>query len=169
MPFKLLQVGKWLLAVDRRTTQAAYRNEQPISACVCDYCQNYFAACRAKLAHSPATVALFRGLGIAPEKEAEVYTMFASTDKTHALYDGFYHFVGQIVETGDGPSYAVIDDKFKVAFTEQNDLLSPGFPQPALQMEFEGFIPWILDDKRAAIDGLDPVRHEFNLKQQRGN
>jgi hypothetical protein len=40
----------------------------------------------------------------------------------------------------------MIDDQFEVTFTERNDLLSAGFPRPALQMEFVGFIPWVLDE-----------------------
>jgi hypothetical protein len=158
-----MHVGKWVLAVDRRATQAAYRNERPISACVCDYCQNYFAACRANVAHSPATLALFQSLGIDPEKEAEIYTLFANPEKTHALYDGFYHFVGRLVETGTGPQYAVIDDLFQVAFTERNSLLSPQFSRPAVQMEFRGFVPWVLEEKRAALDAPSMSLTSFPL------
>ena len=154
MLFEPIQIGRWLIEVDREATQAAYLNEQPISACRCDYCQNYFAACSAKLAHSPATVGLFQSLGITPEKEAEVYALYANPERTHVYYGGFYHLVGRIIDTADGPDYTLIDDRFGVAFTEQNDLLSPGFPRPALQMEFTGFIPWVLDEKRAALDSL---------------
>ncbi len=166
MPFEQRHVGRWLIEVDREATQAAYLNEQPISACGCDYCQNYFAACSAKLAYSPATVSLFQSLGITPEKEAEVYSFYANPEKTHVSYGGFYHLVGRIIDTADGPDYTLIDEHFEVAFTEQNDLLSPGFPRPAIQMEFIGFIPWVLEEKRAALDSLPVVPPQQDQKKK---
>jgi hypothetical protein len=89
MSFEQIKIGRWLIEVDREATQAAYLNEQPISACRCCYCQNYFAACLAQQAHSPATLGLFQSLGITPEKEAEVYAHNANPEKTHAYYGGF--------------------------------------------------------------------------------
>ncbi|GHO50896.1 hypothetical protein [Ktedonospora formicarum] len=157
MPFEPLQIGRWLIEVDREATHAAYLNELPISACGCDDCQNYFAACSAKLAHSSAVMSLFRTLGISPEKEAEVYTLYTNPEKTHASYGGFYHLVGRMISTTNGPNYVQIDDHFEVAITEQNDLLSSGFPRPALQMEFTCSIPWVLEEKRAALDPLPVV------------
>jgi hypothetical protein len=147
MSFEQIKIGRWLIEVDREATQAAYLNEQPISACGCCYCENYVAACCAQQAHSPATLGLFQSLGITPEKEAEVYALNANPERTHTYYGGFYHLVGRIIEPSDEPEgYTMIDDQFEVTFTEQNDLLSAQFPRPALQMEFLGFIPWVLDE-----------------------
>ena len=157
MPFEPIHIGGWLLDVDREATQATYVSERLISACGCDYCQNYYAACLAKLAHSPAMVDLFQRLGISPEKEAEVYTFYANPEKTQVFYGGFYHLVGRIIDKAEGPDYTPIDDHFRVTFTERNALLSPQFPRPALQMEFDGFIPWVLEEKRAILDELDVV------------
>ncbi len=157
MPFEQIKIGRWLIEVDREATQAAYINEQPISTCSCDYCQNYFAACWAGQAHSPATVALFQRLGIAPEKEAEVYVFYGNPEKTHVFYGGLYHLVARIINTTEGPDRTLIDDHFEIAFTEKNELLSAGFPRPALQMNFTGFIPWMLNEKRAALDPLPVV------------
>jgi hypothetical protein len=172
MPYKLMHVGKWLLAVDRRATQAAYRNEQPINTCPCDHCQNYYAAWRAHLAHSPATLALFHNLGMAPEKAAEVLVEAATPEKTHALYEGYSYFVGRLVETGTGPEYAVIDDQFQVQFTEGNRVLPRQFPLPAVQMEFSHLVPWVLDDNRAALDEdceCDHILRKFYARQQQSN
>lgn len=154
MPFERIKIGGWLIEVDREATQAAYLNEHSINTCICDYCQNYFTACRANTAFLPTTVAFFQSLGIAPEKEAEVYDIYANQEKTHVFYGGFYHLVGRIIEKAEGRDYTPIDDQFGVTFTEQNSLLSKGFPRPALQMEFTGLIPWVLDEKR---DSLDPI------------
>jgi len=154
MPFEQIHIGGWLIEVDRKATQAAYLNEHPISACTCDYCQNYFAACSTNRAFSPSTVAFFQSVGIALEKEAEVYTIYANQEKTQAYYGGFYHLVGRIIEKAEGQGYTLIDDQFGVAFSEKISLISKGFPQPALQMEFTSFIPWVLAEKRDALDQL---------------
>lgn len=166
MPFEQIKIGGWLIEVDREATQSAYLNEQPIGACTCDNCQNYFAACCIQRAHSPAVVGFFQSLGIIPEKEAEVYVFYTNPEKTHVYYGGFYHLVGRVINAADGPDYTLIDDQFGVAFTEQNDLLSPGFPRPALQMEFTGFIPWVLEEKRASLDSLPVVSPQQNQKKK---
>ena len=154
MPFELIKIDGWLIEVDREATQAAYLNEHSISTCGCDYCQNYFAACMMHTAHSPATVALFQRLGITPEKEAEVHAIYANQEKTQVSYGGWYHLVSRMIERAEKQAYAVIDDHFEVTFTEKQSLLSNEFPRPVLQMEFTGFIPWVLDEKR---DSLDPI------------
>jgi hypothetical protein len=117
MPFEQIKIGKWLLEVDREATQAAYINEQPINTCSCDYCENYFAACRAGQAHSPATAALFQRLGITPEKEAEVYVFYCYPEKTHVFYRGFYHLVARIIDTTEGPDRTLIDGNFEIYFS----------------------------------------------------
>ncbi len=86
-------------------------------------------------------------LGITPEKEAGVYDCYATNpEKTHISYGGFYHFVGRIVELSNESGYTKIDDLFEVTFSERNSLLSKEFPRPALQMDFVGFIPWVLEE-----------------------
>lgn len=37
-------------------------------------------------------------------------------------------------------------DGFKFGFTKKLELLSGDFPEPALQLEFEGNVPWILQE-----------------------
>ena len=166
MPFEQIKIGGWLIEVDREATQAAYLNEQPISACGCCYCRNYFAACCDQQAHSPATLALFQSLGIAPEKEAEVYTYVedcTNPEDTHVYYEGFYHFVGRIVEPSNKSGDTKIDDLLDITFSERNDLLSKDFPRPALQMEFAGFIPWVLEERISeALPVVFPQQEQQN-------
>ena len=155
MAFTSIQIGAWLIEVDREATQAAYSHENPISACICDYCQNYFVACQASTAYSLAGLALFERLGIAPEKEAEVYAMYANEEKTQAYYGGWYHFVGRLLESAEKPDdYTQVDGSFEVSFAAREDLLSSRFPRPVLQMEFLSFIPWMLEAKRQALDDI---------------
>lgn len=148
MSLREIYIGEWLIEVDREATEAAYLHENPISMCTCVYCENYFAACQAHTAFSPATFAFFQDLGIAPEKEAEVYAMYANPEKTHLFYGGFYHLVGRIIKAAKKWDYVPVDDQFGVFFSTENELISNHFPHPAIQMDFTGFIPWVLDDRR---------------------
>jgi hypothetical protein len=163
MAFEQINIGGWLIEVDREVTQAAYVNAPPINVCSCMECRNYYAACLAHTAYSPTAIAFFQKLGIAPEKEAEVYIFYPNQEKTHGYYGGFYHLVGRMIQKSTEPDYTPIggktpeytgindrlyvsiDGQFRVAFSEENHLLADHFPRPALQMEFESLIPWLLE------------------------
>ncbi len=72
--------------------------------------------------------------------------MYANQEQTQVDYIGFYHLVGRIIEKAERKDYTPLDDKRAVAFTDKNDLLSKDFPQPAIQLDFDAWIPWVLDE-----------------------
>lgn len=152
MPFEVLSVGAWVIEVDREATHVAYRQKHRMDVCACAYCKNFVAACLAQVAYSSTSLAFFERLGIAPEKGAEVCSLSANQEKTHVFYGGFYHCVGRLVKRPEEATFTVIDDPFKVLFTERILLVSRDFPQPVVQMEWMSSIPWVLDEKELLLN-----------------
>lgn len=151
MPFEQLTIGEWVIEVDRQATEVAYLKEGIIT-CSCPGCQNYLAACLAGRVHTPAMAALFKTLGMVPEKGAEVSVFFGNAERPQACYGGFSHLVGRLLNRPADPQERTpVDDWFQVAFTEEAHLLTPAFPQPVLQMNFFGAIPWVLPDLEEAL------------------
>ena len=66
MPFEQIQIGMWLIEVDREATQAAYLNDHLISSCGCDYCQP------GKGAHTNMQTVAQRALYLAVRPSGEV-------------------------------------------------------------------------------------------------
>jgi hypothetical protein len=150
-----VKVLDWVLEIDTEATRAFYAKLGPIwpKDCTCLYCQNYVASCDLL---PTEVLELFRTLGIDPIKEAEVYEMGENADGLH-FYGGFYHIVGRIVEGRDswvtvGPNQVHTElsplvESFKFGFTEHVALVPKGFPEPVLQVEFLGNIPWVLEER----------------------
>jgi hypothetical protein len=90
--------------------------------------------------------ALLESLGIDPTKEAEVYELGALPDDRR-LYGGFYHLVGRLLHAPEGDGSRPIGEEFSGYFTRNLHLVPPGFPQPTLQLEFSGPIPWVLAER----------------------
>ncbi|QBD79671.1 hypothetical protein EPA93_28310 [Ktedonosporobacter rubrisoli] len=151
MPFEQLTLGEWVIEVDSQATHEAYLKKETIT-CSCPGCQNYLAACLAGQALTSAMGALFEDLGMLPEKETEVYVYCGNAERHQACYGGFSHLVGRLLNRPANPrEYTSVDDWFQVAFTEKAHALSPTFPQPVLQMEFLGVIPWVLPNLEVAL------------------
>jgi hypothetical protein len=37
-------------------------------------------------------------------------------------------------------------DNFRFGFTNEKNLVRDGFPEPILQIEFEGIVPWVISE-----------------------
>ena len=140
-----IQVGDWVVDIDRDVTIATYCRLPLISErCSCAYCRNYVAAVDRL---PPAFLQLLDRLGIDPRREAEVYEMNRNDDGTH-YYGGFYHCVGRIMCEPDQARLVPIAPTLEIWFTGHVALVPNDFPPPVLQIEFTGNIPWVLDESR---------------------
>jgi hypothetical protein len=123
--------------------------------CDCLYCKNFVVA----VERLPQPVLdFFYGLGIDPTKEGEVSQYCENDDGTH-LYGGVYHVVGQLIsgtecwiKTDEETSQLDMNNLIEISgftfgFTYGLSLLPDGFPEPAIQLEFQGNIPWVIDEK----------------------
>lgn len=155
--FRRIEVGGWLLEVDKERTAATYRDLSLISEeCPCSYCLNYVSA----YPHFPPAIKdFFEQFGIDPRKEGEVYQLYQYQDGSEPMYvyAGFYHFVGCILQNPSdsnfmteesntsGLNFTVFGD-FEVNFNTRNELVPKGFPEPVVQMEFQDLsLPWLFD------------------------
>lgn len=68
-------------------------------------------------------------------------------------YIGSYHLVGKLLEgnatTSDNwnETNTIKIEKFTFAFTNELEFLPEDFPVPALQLDFEVDIPWVLEEQ----------------------
>ena len=149
----ILELGIYRLDIDADRTKMFYAVPRDLG-CGCDGCRNFERA----LPALPAEVRDFlRQLGIDPGQPAEVSAVH-SPEGTDTLYSGFYHICGTILE-GRNPwvqtglrqyrldeRYAIeFPGDFSFFFTSDCHLLAPEFPRPAIQLEFSGMLPWVLD------------------------
>jgi hypothetical protein len=100
---------------------------------------------------------LFSDLGIAPDREAEVWhTHRVEPGKHH--YGGWFHFVGKLAAGPDAAiqirpnawrlDLEIVEAAFRLGFTEINlGLLPDSFRgHPIVQLEFETMVPWVLSE-----------------------
>src|ERR1700753_851679 len=97
---KYFHFGRWSLECDPEATRRSYRDIPKGSAeeCSCEPCLNFVAA-RAQI-YGDEIVAIFDDLGIASEREAEIYHLFRLPSGLH-YYGGWFHFVGRILSGSD--------------------------------------------------------------------
>ena len=154
-----LEFGHFVIDADPERTQACYQTDPGIG-CECSGCRNFE---RAAGAFPEELQEFFRVLGIDPAKPAEVYVNCTQEDG-RLWYGGFYHLCGTLVQ-GEGGWHTVskdantktsawdrescwaVDEHFHVAFTEDIALLEPSFPEPALQLEIDASLPWLLEEE----------------------
>lgn len=153
---KRIQIHKWIIEYDFNKTKEFYKSYHLITeGCECLNCKNFVEP-------TPflpkAVVTFFDSLGIDPRKEGEVSEYCENEDGTH-LYGGFFHIVGRLIsgpdvwnkndESGtvtslDKDLYKI--DNFRFGFTNEKNLVRDGFPEPILQIEFEGIVPWVIPE-----------------------
>jgi len=145
----------WQLDVDRRATVRAYRGIPPwggIADSDSPVCLNF----RLAYLQMPAGfLAALDSLGINPTQPAEVYDV-GPVEGGERPYGGWYHVVGKLLGGTDtlrpeGPGrwhmvYREIAPGFSVGVTARLPALPPGFPSPALQVEFWGQLPWLVEE-----------------------
>lgn len=155
-----LTFGQFILDVDVERTRAYYHSQDPGIGCECSGCRNYE---RAAAVFPEELQDFFRALGVHPQKPAEVYVNCTRGDG-RLWYGGFYHLRGTLLQ-GEGGWHTVASDgtsqtrawdpkscylaaeDFRAAFTEDTALVAPDFPQPALQLEIDAVLPWLLEEE----------------------
>jgi hypothetical protein len=151
----VVQIGRWTIASDAEATRKAYAATLVGSPeeCGCTHCLN-FAAQRSE-AYPLTAIQLFEKLGIAANREAEIYHM-ARLESGRHFYGGWFHLVGSILSGADAarqvaeniwqPDLEAESDFFSLGFTKQVHLVRKPFEGlPLVQLEFTAKIPWIID------------------------
>jgi hypothetical protein len=137
-----LRIGDQLIRYDREATIAAYSQvgQGGADRCSCSGCRN-FALLRDKI-YPDAFRELLDKLGIDPKKEGEA-VHYGPKGNLH-LYSGWFYFVGDVVEGGEGSSNA--SDGFQY-------WTGTAFPRPpavfgktVAALEFMTQLPWVLDE-----------------------
>lgn len=148
-------LGGYRLLVDVEATRAYYAShDESWITCECDGCRNFAQA----IPSMPQEVmAFFDALGLDLEKPGEL--MYYEGTPSTLSGGGWYHLVGCIL-AGDTPPGAHeifpagwynLTEGFSVAFKSQCDLLPDDFPAPAIQMEFNHCLPWLLKEPNPYI------------------
>ena len=134
--------GGCALNVDVGRTRAYYSRVHGIG-CDCAGCRNYE---KAAALFPEAVKALMEEMGISPEKPAEVYINGALCEGKSVSYGGFYHLCGTMEGEVPAPE-TIIAPGYAVWFRRECDLLDEAFPRPAIQMEIDFRVPWVLDEE----------------------
>jgi hypothetical protein len=143
------EFGNWRYDCDREATRAAYAKAElgGSVACGCNGCRNFVLA--RSQAFPAQFVALLESLGIDPYKDGEVYHNARLAPGRHD-YGGWFHFVGQLYETGDFPAVD-FGGGFTVSVCRTcAPALSTLQNLPTVQIEFHAdAVPWMLDEPEA--------------------
>lgn len=147
----IVELGPYRADVDVDRTRAFYRSARRVSeGCTCAGCRNYEKA----VEHFPAEVTgFFAALGIDMKKICEVYVNCGNPDGTLS-YGGFFHLCGTLLE-GEKPAeldFVPLGSGFSAAFRSDCHLLEQDFPEPALQLEIDGALPWVLPEENPYSD-----------------
>jgi hypothetical protein len=151
---QLITFARWQIECDPETTRKLYARVQSGSpeACGCEPYLN-FAAAR-KQAYPVDVIRLFDSLGVADDREAEIYHTHRIAPRKHH-YGGWFHFVGRIVSGADaskqittnawGFDLEKVSAEFELGFTHRIGLLKEPFQgHPVVQLEFQAAVPWVL-------------------------
>lgn len=150
----IIHVSGWTLSSDPEATRTAYA-AIPVGSpeeCGCTHCLNY-AAQRSTI-YPEQVLKLFDQLGIAPNREAEIYHMARLECGKHS-YGGWFHFVGSILSGADAakqiaenlwqPDLEAASEFFDLGFSARSQLVrEPYKGLPLVQFEFTVKIPWII-------------------------
>jgi hypothetical protein len=148
---------RWKVNNDAESTKTAYAAIAAGGAdrCSCDHCRNF--AMQRSAAYPAEVLELFESLGIAADREAEIYHLARVAPAKH-LYSGWFHFVGEILRGGDHavqisektwqPSLEPVSDGFSLGFTRNVTMVpKPLKDLPLVQIDFSTHLPWLLDTK----------------------
>jgi hypothetical protein len=139
--------GLWQYRVDEARTAESYARASQGDAerCGCSFCRNFIAA---------RDVALPREfweflvrLGIDPLKDGEVYHEGRLAPGNHC-YGGWYHFVGELTETGDFPPVKYPNGFIAYMCRKSAPHLVSLDGLPVVQIEFRAQnVPWVISDE----------------------
>ena len=132
----------WIFDCAVDATRTAYQGITAggVEECNCDGCLNFL--CQRQTAFPSEVMNFFRLVGVDYRRDAEFYHVARADSGLH-LYEGWFHFIGSIVQQPDGP--AKIDDRFTIDFLPGRSLAAKTFgDQPLVQVEVTASIPWML-------------------------
>jgi hypothetical protein len=130
--------------VDVEKTRKYYR-ESPRSlteGCDCILCRNFLAAYH----NLDAGISrFFDDLGVDLRKAPDMTSMHGDKERNILYYEGFCHLCGTILKGGtvQTPEYSVTPG-CTVYFSTRTALVEKSFPAPALQIEVNIEIPWVM-------------------------
>ena len=134
----LVTIGPITLDVDVAATRSFYQTSSGYVDCTCAGCRNFPLAAP----HMPAALLdALHQLGVEPLNPAEQWVNCASADGKAALYGGFYHVCGRIMNSES----RWLTPDLTLLVREDCSLLSPDFPRPCFELEFCCFLPWLLE------------------------
>lgn len=152
---RTLEFARWKLDSDAESTRECHAKLDAGAPehCGCEPCKN-FARQRAE-AYPQSALELFERLGVAANREAEIYHMARLQSGRH-LYGGWFHFVGAIVEGRDAamqvtenvwrPDLESVSEWFKLGFSSRLALVPKAFEGlQVVQLEFNAQLPWTLE------------------------
>ena len=158
----IFRFSECVFDVDVERTRAYYTQDD-YRLCGCQNCRNYDQAI---LTVPDAVLDFLRSLGIDPRKPTEVYSVNEELEEDGTLrYNGWYHVCGTPVEWTETTSETVAENGVRIlqhrmdlAYSPAPDypfsilpvkntvMLPKGFPTPALQLEIDVRLPWVLPD-----------------------
>jgi len=140
-----VQIGKWNVTVDSEATQEQYKKRWDL--CDCTYCMNFYKAIETL---PPNAHSLFTHLGINPSIINHLSHFGENEEQLHH-YIGCYPLVGSFSvsdkkrkQTDDEPF--TVNESLNVWFTNDLEFVPGFFPKPVFQLEFEVYLPWVLDE-----------------------
>lgn len=128
--------------IDKERTKSLYK-ELPLLSdkehCGCLDCSNYVKACEAL---DEQVKGFFDQFGVDPRKEGEIWHVYENEDGVHH-YDGFYHFIGEIV--GIDKLDWIEVGKFTFGLTNSSNesaLVPDSFPNPIIELSIKACLSW---------------------------
>lgn len=143
---KKVKLATWVLDVDVDKTLDYNRNK--LEVCDCLYCQNFSAVIQQK---HPLLREQLLALGI--EAATPNHVSYFDREDSRQLAIGNYHFSGNLLEGewstledwSDANSTWV--DGMQIGLSTEMELLPDDFPMPAVQVNFELDMPWVLAEE----------------------
>ena len=156
----IFRFSDYVLDIDVDRTREFYARDDRWQ-CDCQDCQNYD---KAILTAPEAVLDFLRGLGIDPRKPAEVFNVTGMQEADGTIwYNGWFHVCGTLVECPETVTETLHENgsrslsyRWELAYcpdpeypfallpVREIDLLPEGFPAPALELEIDTRLPWVL-------------------------
>ena len=156
MKIETLTYRDWTFEFDKQLTSDTYAlvKDSGADSYICNDCKNYIAY-RDKV-FPVEILKLFTDIGIDYKKEVEIVSYETLPNGLHHI-GGWFHFKGKVLKgkdyriplLGGGFTFdlTLITDNFSIGFSVGSDLAFFDDKNGLIQVEFDTFIPWILDEK----------------------
>lgn len=142
----IFEFEKYMIDIDVEKTRDFYSRADKITdGCDCSGCRNYEKWATTSFSCTE-TRHILKQMGVQMEKPVEVYVNYQNEDGS-VFYGGFYHLCGRILQgcevwneisekhkTLNEMVFVELCDGYRVAFTEEIDLLEKNIPAPLIQI-----------------------------------